>query len=261
MTSMKTVILAGGYGTRLSEETTIKPKPMAEIGGKPILWHIMKIYSSQGFNDFIILVGYKSHLIKEYFANYWLHKSDVTFNLGNHTMNVHKNGSEKWKVTLVETGENTMTGGRLLKAKKYIGKETFFCTYGDGVSDVNLKKLLDFHKKQNVLATLTGVQPPGRFGAFTLHEKQNLITSFREKPHGDGAWINGGYFVIEPKALDYIKDDKTVWEQDPLKKLAENEELAAYRHEGFWHPMDSLRDKNVLEGLWQRGNAPWKVWK
>lgn len=258
---MKVVILAGGYGTRISEESGVRPKPMVEIGGRPILWHIMKIYSSYGINDFIICCGYKGYLIKEYFANYYLHNSDVTFNLENQTSIVRKNNAEKWKVTLVDTGEKSMTGGRIKKIKEYVNNETFLCTYGDGVTDLNINELIKFHKKQKTLATLTAVQPPGRFGAFSLSSKSSKITSFWEKPKGDGAWINGGYFVLEPEIFDYIKSESTVWEQEPLKNLARDRKLSAYKHAGFWQPMDTLRDKNVLESLWQSPKPPWKVWK
>lgn len=257
---MKAVILAGGYGTRISEESGVRPKPMVEIGGKPILWHVMKLYSAHGLNDFIILCGYKSSVIKEYFASYAISNSDVTFDLGKHSVEIHKNGAENWKVTLVETGESTMTGGRLKRARKYIGNETFCATYGDGVSNVDISTLIDFHKKQGTLATVTAVQPPGRFGAFTLKEGQKKVTSFREKPKGDGVWINGGFFVLEPEIFDYIADDSTTWEQEPMQKLAHEGKLAAYAHAGFWHPMDTLRDKHVLEDLWQSGKAPWKIW-
>ncbi|MFQ5786530.1 MAG: glucose-1-phosphate cytidylyltransferase [Thermodesulfobacteriota bacterium] len=257
---MKTVILAGGYGTRISEETAVRPKPIVEIGGKPILWHIMKIYSAFDINDFIICCGYKGHMIKEYFANYFLLRSDVTFDLKNNKMEIHQNNVEPWRVTLVDTGENTMTGGRLKKVKDYIGEKTFCLSYGDGVSDLNIKKLIDFHSSQKSLATLTAVQPPGRYGAMSLKNNQTKITSFREKPKGDGAWINGGFFVLEPGIMDYISDDKAVWEQEPLQKLAYDGELAAYKHNGFWQSMDSLRDKNVLEEIWKGGQAPWKVW-
>jgi glucose-1-phosphate cytidylyltransferase len=257
---MKAVILAGGYGTRLSEETTVKPKPMVEIGDKPILWHIMKIYAAHGINDFIICLGYKGYIIKEYFANYLLNMSDVTFNLRKNKMEVHQNGTEPWKVTLVDTGENTMTGGRIKRVRNYIGDETFCLTYGDGVTDVNIKDLINFHRDQKALSTLTAVQSPGRFGAFKLKQNQHKISAFKEKPKGDGAWINGGFFIVEPSVIDYIKDDSTVWEREPMEKLAYDGELAAYRHQGFWHPMDTLRDKNVLEDLWNNGNAPWKVW-
>ena len=258
---MKTVILAGGYGTRISEETGVKPKPMVEIGDRPILWHIMKIYSAYGINEFIICLGYKGYVIKEYFANYSLQMSDVTFDLRNNKMQVHQNGTEPWKITLVDTGEKTMTGGRLKRIKKYLGDETFCLTYGDGVTNVNIRELIEFHKNQKTLATLTAVQSPGRFGAFKLEKQQNKIHAFKEKPIGDSAWINGGFFVLESDVLDYITDDSTVWEREPLENLAEEGLLAAFRHNGFWHPMDTLRDKNVLEELWQSGNAPWKVWE
>ncbi|MBI4130385.1 glucose-1-phosphate cytidylyltransferase [Candidatus Roizmanbacteria bacterium] len=258
---MKAIILAGGLGTRLSEETGIRPKPMVEIGGHPMLWHIMKIYSAHGVNDFIICCGYKGHMIKEYFATYALRESDVTFDLGNHTTTLHKNNAEKWNVTLVETGENTMTGGRLKRVREYVGNETFCLTYGDGVTDLDISDLIKFHKKQKTIATLSAVQPPGRFGAFTLSASQSKITSFHEKPKGDGAWINGGYFVLEPGVFDYIEGDATIWEQEPLKNLAHDGELSAYKYPGFWQNMDTLRDKNLLEGMWQSGKAPWKVWK
>ena len=257
---MKAVILAGGFGTRLSEETGIKPKPMVEIGDKPILWHIMKIYSAAGIDDFIICLGYKGYVIKEYFATYALHMSDVTFDLRRNNMQVHQNGTEPWRVTLVDTGENTMTGGRVKRVKDYIGDETFCLTYGDGVTDLNIQTLIDFHHDQKSLVTLTAVQPPGRFGTFRLDQDQNFIFSFKEKPQGDGAWINGGFFVVEPEAFNFIKNDSTVWEQEPLAALAREGALAAYRHYGFWQNMDTLRDKNVLEELWQKGNAPWKIW-
>jgi glucose-1-phosphate cytidylyltransferase len=257
---MKVVILAGGYGTRISEESSVRPKPMVEIGGQPILWHIMKIYTYYGLTDFIICLGYKGHVIKEYFANYFLYRSDVTFDLKNNKMDVHQNGVEPWNVTLIDTGEKTMTGGRLKRVQNYIGDETFCMTYGDGVSDINIKKLIRFHKKQNTYATLTAVQPPGRFGAFTLSKSEEKITHFREKPRGDGAWINGGYFVLEPEVFRYIKNDSTVWEIEPLKGLAHDGMLSAYKHGGFWQSMDSLRDKKVIEELWQSGNPPWKVW-
>jgi glucose-1-phosphate cytidylyltransferase len=257
---MKAVILAGGFGTRLSEETGIRPKPMVEIGDRPILWHIMKIYSAHAINDFIICLGYKGHMIKEYFANYALHRSDVTFDLRNNEMQIHQNDTEPWKVTLVDTGENSMTGGRLKRVEKYIGNETFCMTYGDGVADLNIRELIDFHKNQNTLATLTAVKPPGRFGAFNLDKDQKQILSFKEKPRGDGAWINGGFFVLEPAVMNYIKDDLTVWEQEPMEKLAQDGMLSAYRHMGFWHPMDTLRDKTTLEHLFQSGKALWKTW-
>jgi glucose-1-phosphate cytidylyltransferase len=257
---MKVVILAGGYGTRLSEETGVKPKPMIEIGEKPILWHIMKIYSAQGLKDFVICLGYKGYMIKEYFATYSLQMSDVTFDLRNNRTEIHHNGTEPWLVTLVDTGLNTMTGGRMKRVKDYIGDETFCLTYGDGVTKVDIKELIAFHKAQKTLATLTAVQSPGRFGAFRLGKDQSKIEGFKEKPLGDGAWINGGFFVLEPRVLEYIEGDSTVWEREPLENLANNGLLSAFKHTGFWHPMDTLRDKNVLDEMWQSGNAPWKVW-
>jgi glucose-1-phosphate cytidylyltransferase len=257
---MKVVILAGGFGTRLSEETGIKPKPMVEIGDKPMLWHIMKIYSAAGIDDFIICLGYKGYVIKEYFATYSLHMSDITFDLRGGGMQVHQNGTEPWRVTLVDTGENTMTGGRLKRVKDYIGDKTFCLTYGDGVTDLDIQKLIAFHRDQKTLATLTAVQPPGRFGAFSLGQDQKLIQTFKEKPMGDGAWINGGFFVLEPQVMDYIDGDSTVWEQEPMENLAREEKLSAYRHFGYWQNMDSLRDKKVLENLWQIGKPPWKIW-
>jgi glucose-1-phosphate cytidylyltransferase len=257
---MKVVILAGGFGTRISEETGVKPKPMVEIGDKPILWHIMKIYSAAGIDDFIICLGYKGYVIKEYFATYSLHMSDITFDLRNNEMKVHQNGTESWRVTLVDTGEKTMTGGRIKRIKDYIGDETFCLTYGDGVTDLNIQKLLAFHREQKTLATLTAVQPPGRFGVFSLDRDQTLISKFREKPKGEGAWISGGFFVVEPEAINYIEDDSTVWEEEPLVNLAREGKLAAYRHDGYWQNMDTLRDKNVLEELWRGGKPPWKIW-
>ena len=257
---MKAVVLAGGYGTRLSEETGVRPKPMVEIGGRPILWHIMKIYSAYGINEFIVCCGYKGHMIKEYFANYFLNMSDVTFDLRNNKTKIHQNGAEPWKVTLVDTGDGTMTGGRLKRVKDYIGPETFCFTYGDGVSDVDIRQLIAFHREQKTRATLTAVQVPGRFGAFKLAGEQTRVASFREKPQGDGAWVNGGFFVLEPSVIDYVEGDSTVWEQEPLQQLARDGTLSAYRHYGFWHPMDTLRDKSVLQELWQSGKAPWKVW-
>ncbi|WP_138429445.1 glucose-1-phosphate cytidylyltransferase [Fodinibius saliphilus] len=257
---MKAVILAGGYGTRLSEETSVRPKPMVKIGEKPILWHIMKIYSHYGIQDFIICLGYKGAVIKEYFANYFLYKSDLTFDLKKNNMKILRNGVEPWKVTLVDTGDGTMTGGRLKRVKDYIGDETFCMTYGDGVSNINLKELIAFHKDNKTSATLTAVQPPGRFGTFSLRDKDSKIDSFTEKPQGDGAWINGGFFVLEPEVFDYIEGDETVWEKDPLEKLANDGKLAAYKHRGFWQPMDTLRDKNVIENLWKSESTPWKIW-
>jgi glucose-1-phosphate cytidylyltransferase len=256
---MKAVILAGGLGTRISEETSTRPKPMIEIGGKPILWHIMKLYSHHGINDFVICCGYKGYVIKEYFANYFLHMSDVTFDMSKNSMEVHQRNAEPWKVTLLNTGEDTMTGGRLKRIADYVKDEEVFClTYGDGVSDVNVTDLIAFHKSQKVKATLTATIPPGRFGALNL--KENKVTTFLEKPKGDGGMINGGFFVLSPKVIDYITDDKTIWERDPLERLAQEGDLAAFPHHGFWQPMDTLRDKLHLEELWQSGEAPWKVW-
>ncbi|MCP4417267.1 MAG: glucose-1-phosphate cytidylyltransferase [Chloroflexi bacterium] len=257
---MKVVILAGGYGTRISEETGVRPKPMVEIGGKPILWHIMKLYSSHGLNDFIICLGYKGYVIKEYFANYFLHICDVTFDIKQNKVEVHQNNAEPWRVTLVNTGVSTMTGGRIKRVRDYIGDETFCLTYGDGVSDVDLRALIDFHLAEKAMVTLTAVQPPGRFGTFNLQKDQTRITHFREKHVDDGAWINGGFFVVEPEALDYIAGDATVWEAESMQKITQKGGLAAYRHRGFWHPMDTLRDKNVLEDIWHSDNPPWKVW-
>ncbi len=257
---MKAVILAGGLGTRLSEETAIKPKPMVEVGGQPILWHIMKIYSAHGVNDFIVCCGYKGYVIKEYFANYFLRMSDVTFDMRFNQMNIHAGNAEPWRVTLVDTGENTMTGGRLKRVREHVGNDTFCFTYGDGVSSVDITQLIQQHKSEGTLATLTAVQPPGRFGAISLGQEQTRINQFQEKPGGDGAWINGGYFVLEPEVIDYIADDSIMWEQEPLTKLAHDNQLSAYKHDGFWQPMDTLKDKNYLEGLWKKGEAPWKVW-
>jgi glucose-1-phosphate cytidylyltransferase len=256
---MKAVILAGGYGTRISEESGIRPKPMVEIGGKPILWHIMKIYSFHGINEFIICCGYKGHLIKEYFANYYLHNSDVTFDMKKNTMEVHKNHAEDWKITLVHTGFDSMTGGRLKRVKDYIGNDTFCMTYGDGVCDIDISESVRFHKEQGTLATLTAVQQPGRFGVFNMGAEESKVKHFQEKPEGgrDTAWINGGFFVLEPGVIDYIESDNTVWERSPLEKLAAEGELSAYRHLGFWQPMDTLRDKHLLEDLWHSGKAPW----
>ncbi len=256
---MKAVILAGGLGTRISEESISRPKPMIEIGGKPILWHIMKIYSHYGINDFIVCCGYKGYVIKEYFANYFLHMSDVTFDMQKNCMEVHQRFAEPWKVTLVDTGEDTMTGGRLKRISEYVKDEEAFCfTYGDGVSDINIHSLIDFHKRQNVQATLTAVYPPGRFGALDL--KDHKVTTFKEKPKGDGGMINGGFFVLSPSVLSLLKDDSSVWEQEPLEHLAKSHQIAAFQHSGFWQPMDTLRDKNYLEDLWSSGRAPWKIW-
>lgn len=257
---MKAVILAGGLGTRLAEETTMRPKPMVEIGGKPILWHIMKIYSAHGIQDFIICCGYKGYVIKEYFANYFLHMSDVTFDMAENEMEVHQRYAEPWRVTLVDTGEHTMTGGRLKRVMPYLRNEEAFCfTYGDGLSDVNITRLIDFHRSHRLLATLTAVYPPGRFGALDIHDDHRVRT-FKEKPKGDGGQINGGFFVLSPKVIELIDDDGSIWEREPIETLATSGQLKAYRHEGFWQPMDTLRDKNLLEDLWTSGKAPWKTW-
>lgn len=256
---MKAVILAGGLGTRLSEETSVRPKPMVEVGGKPILWHIMKIYAANGITDFIICCGYKGYVIKEYFANYVLHTADISVDLGKNKITFEHTRSEPWKVTLVDTGENTMTGGRLKRVKDYLGDETFCLTYGDGVGNINVREAIELHNKEKVLATLTAVQPPGRFGAFTLGS-DTYIRNFHEKPHGDRAWVNGGYFVLEPEVIDHIEGDATIWEQEPLETLAKNGLLNAYRHYDFWQPMDTLRDRKYLEDLWENGKAPWKIW-
>lgn len=257
---MKVVILAGGYGTRISEETGIKPKPMIEIGEWPILWHIMKIYSRYGLNEFVICCGYKGYVIKEYFASYFIRRSNVTFDVKNNQMSVHQNEAEPWTVTLVDTGDKTMTGGRIKRVRDYVNDETFCLTYGDGVCDVNISDVIAYHYREEAAATLMAVQPPGRFGVFSLSKDETRITNFREKPVGDGAWINGGYFVLEPSVFDYIDDDATVWELEPLQRLARDGKLSAFKHHGFWQSMDTLRDKNVLEELWDSGQAPWKVW-
>ena len=257
---MKAVLLAGGLGTRISEETHLKPKPMIEIGGKPILWHIMKLYSAHGVNDFVICCGYKGYVIKEYFANYFLHMSDVTFDMASNKMEVHQRNAESWRVTLVDTGDDTLTGGRLKRVAPYIRDEEAFCfTYGDGVSNVDIAKSLAFHKQHGKLATITAVQPPGRYGA--IERTENLVTGFAEKPRGDGGLINGGFFVLSPKVLDLIEGDQTSWESEPLGQLAAQGEMMAFEHQGFWQPMDTLRDKNLLEELWSGGKAPWKIWK
>ena len=257
---MKAVILAGGLGTRLSEETALRPKPMVEIGGKPILWHIMKMYASHGVNDFVICCGYKGYVIKEYFANYFLHMSDVTINMQKNSMEVHEKRAEPWNVTLVDTGEQSMTGGRLKRVAKYIqDEEAFFFTYGDGVGDIDISASLAFHRAHGKKATLTATYPPGRFGALDIQNGQ--VLNFKEKPKGDGAMINGGFFVLSPKVLEHIEDDATTWEQTPLMKLAEEGELMAFEHQGFWQPMDTLRDKHLLESLWESGTAPWKSWE
>ncbi len=256
---MKVVILAGGLGTRLSEETDLKPKPMVEIGGRPILWHIMKIYSHYGFNDFIICLGYKGYIIKEYFANYFLHQSDVTIDIRNNKVEVHHCKAEPWKITLVDTGINTMTGGRIKRIEKYI-KSTFMLTYGDGLSDINLKDLVSFHKKMKKKITVTAVQPSGRFGAMDI-SNNGIVNSFMEKPKGDGSWINGGFFVVEPEVFEYIDGDSTIWEREPIEKITSEKNVCAYKYEKFWRCMDTLRDKNELESLWDSGKAPWKLWK
>jgi len=257
---MKVIILAGGLGSRISEETHLKPKPMIEIGGMPILWHIMKTYSTYNINDFVICCGYKGYYVKEYFANYFLHMSDVTFDIKNNTMEVHRKAAEPWHVTLINTGENTMTGGRLKRVQEFVEKGDTFCfTYGDGLSNVDISKLINFHKSKNTIATVTAIQPPGRFG--TLDVQGDKIAKFIEKPSGDGNWINGGFFVLEPKVFDYLENDLTVWEKEPLEKLAREGQLSAYKHTGFWHPLDTLRDKNNLENLWNSGKAPWKNWR
>lgn len=256
---MKAVILAGGLGTRISEETHLKPKPMIEIGGKPILWHIMKLYSAHGINDFVVCCGYKGYIIKEYFANYFLHMSDVTFDMVNNQMQVHHRSADPWRVTLVDTGEDTLTGGRLKRVEEYVKGEDAFCfTYGDGVADVNITALINFHLQHQKLATVTAVQPPGRYGALNMKDK--FVEGFTEKPKGDGGWINGGFFVLSPECIQYIQDDKSSWEGEPLTKLAQQGQLMAFEHTGFWQPMDTLRDKNQLEELWASNHAPWKIW-
>ena len=256
---MKAVILAGGFGTRLSEETTVRPKPMVEIGGKPILWHIMKIYAAHGVNEFVICCGYKASMIKEYFSTYFLHSCDVTFDLSQNRMEIHQTSVDPWRVTVVDTGENTMTGGRVKRVRQYLGDEPFCLTYGDGVGDVDIGALIASHRQAGRIATVTAVQPTGRFGILALED--DGVMSFQEKPSGDGAWVNGGFFVLEPAALDYIASDATVWEKEPMMKLAGERQLTAYRHNGFWQPMDTLRDKQYLESLWASGKAPWKVWQ
>ncbi len=262
---MKAVILAGGYGTRLSEETTVRPKPMVEIGGRPIIWHIMRSYAAHGITDFVVCCGYKGEILKEYFLNQSRLQGDLTVDLESGDVTVHRSSSEPWRVTLVDTGLETMTGGRVRRVRPYLGDETFCLTYGDGVSDISISNLVAFHRRQDALVTLTAVQPPGRFGALTLHPGEDLITSFLEKPTGaeaeDEAWINGGFFVVEPAALDHISGDATVWEREPLERFARERQLAAFRHYGFWQPMDTLRDKHLLESLWARGDAPWAPWR
>jgi glucose-1-phosphate cytidylyltransferase len=255
---MKAVILAGGLGTRLSEETVIRPKPMVEVGGKPLLWHIMKHYSHFGVNDFIVCLGYKGYMIKEYFANYFLHMSDVTIDLASNRTDVHANKAEPWRITLVDTGEHTQTGGRLKRIARYLDRNPFCMTYGDGVSDIDVAAQIRFHSAHGGLATVTATQPPGRFGVLDVDDER--VTGMREKPRGDGAWINGGFFVLSPRALDYIEGDQAIWERAPLERLAAEQQLFAYKHAGFWHPVDTLRDKTYLEELWATGRAPWKLW-
>jgi glucose-1-phosphate cytidylyltransferase len=252
------VILAGGTGTRLSEETDLRPKPMVEIGGKPLLWHIMKIYSTHGINDFIVCLGHRGYVIKEYFANYYLHTADVTFDIANNSMEVHRSTADPWRVTLIDTGNETMTGGRLARVLPYLGEQDFCLTYGDGVADVDLTALVAFHRARGTIATVTGVQPPGRFGAMDLDGDR--VLSFHEKPAGDGVWINGGFFVLSPRVAQYLDGDETVWEREPLRRLAEDGELSTYKHTSFWQPMDTLREKNQLQDLWESGEAPWKTW-
>lgn len=255
---MKAVILAGGLGTRISEESHLKPKPMIEIGGKPIIWHIMKIYSAYGIHDFIICLGYKGYIIKEYFANYFLHMSDVTFYMATNKMEVRHNSAEPWKVTLVDTGENTMTGGRLKRIKPYLDTEDFCFTYGDGVADICIDKLIEYHRLQGTLATVTSVQPPGRFGSLDI--ERGKVIGFKEKPQGDGAWVNGGFFILSPRVIDYIENDYTTWEREPLERLASEGQLSVFKHKAFWQPMDTMRDKVMLDQLWATGKAPWKIW-
>jgi glucose-1-phosphate cytidylyltransferase len=258
---MKVVILAGGFGTRISEETAIIPKPLVEIGGRPILWHIMKIYAAHGLTDFVVCCGYKGHLIKRYFNDLFIQNSDITIDLRNNQIEVHRTSAEPWRVTLVDTGENTMTAGRVSRVRQYIGRETFCLTYGDGVSNVDITALINFHREHGKLASVTAVQPPGRFGVFNLTADDPTISSFTEKPRGDGTWINGGFFVLEPQVFDYISGDQQMWEEDPMRNLARDGELKAFRHVGFWHAMDSLRDKQTLQKLWDSGDPPWNVWK
>ena len=256
---MKVVLLAGGLGTRLSEETVMKPKPMVDIGDKPIIWHIMKTYSAFGFNDFVICLGYKGYLIKEYFANYFMHQSDVTIDLANNSITTHQSKAEPWKITLVDTGKETMTGGSIKRIQPHIGNNPFLLTYGDGIGNVNIEELVDWHRKNNKLLTVTAVQPSGRFGALNINDK-NEVTSFLEKPKGDGGWINGGFFVCEPEVFGYINSDSTLWEREPMERIAEQNQMAAFKHTGFWKPMDTLRDKVDLEAEWNSGKAPWKIW-
>lgn len=258
---MKAVILAGGLGTRISEETQIKPKPMVEIGGRPILWHILKLYSHYGINDFVICCGYKGYVIKEYFANYFLHMSDVTFHMDDGHMEVHRKKAEPWKITLLDTGESTNTGGRLKRIKEHIDRDSFCFTYGDGVADINIGELIKFHDNHGLKATLTAVQPPGRYGSLNINREGTKVLDFTEKPQGDGGWINGGFFIVEPSVIDEIKDDASSWENETLRKLASQNQLGAYHHKGYWQAMDTLREKNLLQRLWEEDKAPWKVWK
>jgi glucose-1-phosphate cytidylyltransferase len=258
---VKAVILAGGLGSRLSEETALRPKPMVEIGGKPILWHIMKLYSAHGIDDFVICLGYRGYMVKEYFANYYLHTCDVSLDVAQGTMEVHRSTTEPWRVTLIDTGDGAQTGGRLLRALPYVGDDDFCLTYGDGLADVDLAASIDFHRSHGLLATVTAVQPPGRFGALELDGDGDRVASFEEKPQGDGSWMNGGFFVLSPAAVrDYVADETTVWEQEPMRRLARDGQLASFQHNGFWQPMDTLRDRNQLEALWDSGHAPWRVW-
>ena len=257
---MQVMILAGGFGTRISEESAVRPKPMVEIGGRPILWHIMKMYMAHGLTDFVICCGYKGHMIKQYFRDYAIGLADVTFDMRDNTTTLHRTSTEPWRVTLVDTGLETMTGGRIRRAAQYLGDGPFCCTYGDGVSDVDITGLIAFHREQGTMATVTAVQPPGRFGAFTLHADDLRVPSFKEKPEGDGAWVNGGFFVLERNVVDLIDGDDTVWERGPMEQLAATGQLAAWRHRGFWQPMDTLRDRQVLEAMWDGGKAPWKKW-
>lgn len=257
---MKAVILAGGLGTRLSEETAVRPKPMVEVGGRPILWHILKIYSAHGIHDFVVCCGYRGEVIKDYFANYYLRSSDVTFDLEHNRIEVHNRTSEPWRVTLVDTGQDTLTGGRIRRVREHVKDGTFCLTYGDGVSNVDITREIAYHREVGATVTMTAVQPEGRFGALSFSEDARHVSAFKEKPRGDGAWINGGFFVVEPSALDYVEGDATTWEDEPLRTLADEGKLAAFRHDGFWHPMDTLRDKQHLESLWTSGRAPWKVW-
>lgn len=259
LNAMKAVILAGGLGTRISEESHLRPKPMIEIGGKPIIWHIMKLYTHFGITDFVVCLGYKGYVIKEYFANYFLHMSDVTFDMAENRMQIHNRNAEPWRVTLVDTGDSTSTGGRLKRAREYLGNDTFCLTYGDGVADIDIAGLVDFHRKHGRMATVTAVQPPGRFGALDIAGAQ--VSGFKEKPLGDGAWINGGFFVLEPGVFDYIEGDATTWEQEPMRRLAEEGQLMSFLHHGFWQPMDTLRDKSLLEDRWSQGKAEWKLWQ